>query len=634
MKNKIFKLALLTTVFAMGAGITLSANQKVIKLEATQHSANYDNYTYSGNYYSSLNTNGTDGLNGTFKTALASLILPKAWYTYGGSGSDHLSTVLQSADQDPTNSSNMVYLYTRDSVKKNAASSWNREHVWPQSLSNGHWGTDKAGTDLLHIRPTYNDTNSDRGNKLYGYVNGGSTRTYNDMVYGYTSGNYFEPLDSVKGDVARIVMYVWTAYNNYYSGDLSITNTFASYDTLLKWHTLDKPDALEGNRNNYSETSIQKNRNPFVDHPEYAWRIFGNNCSDSVKNACIEAYPGDGSVTPSKTLQSIAITGEATKKSYCAGETFDPTGLTVTATYDDNSSEVVANNSCTWSPNPLKKGTTAVTCSYNGKTATYSGITVSESQTPPVVGDGYSVTFKTNSADDGTRLDGAAILSYQVIQNTLIKSIDSTSNIFAGKSGLKLGSSNSVGEIKFTLVDAARSNIVGIKIQSTRYGSDSANISLKIDNNVISSEITPGSDFTKELNKISATSITIATTTKRAYLNSFTISIAEETVPPDPGPGGSSEPPVSSSEQPISSSEQQSSYYEDTSSIDVISSNGEQSVASSETPITSEPPMISEPTVEPEPEKIGCNGSIITSLSLVSLTALVGLVFALSKKRS
>lgn len=62
---------------------------------------------------------------------------------------------------------------------------------------------------------------------------------------------------------------------------------------------MDKPDVLEGNRNNYAEGSIQGNRNPFVDHPELAWKIFGDSASSAVKNACMEAYPADGgSSTP------------------------------------------------------------------------------------------------------------------------------------------------------------------------------------------------------------------------------------------------------------------------------------------------------------------------------------------------
>ena len=202
-----------------------------------------------------------------------------------------------------------MYLYTRDSVKKNNSvsgnGSWNREHVWPQSLSNNCWGESAAGADLLHIRPTYPSPNSSRGNHPFGDTNKAEVKTYNGMTYGYMAGGYFEPLDCVKGDVARIIMYVWTAYKSHYSNIPDITSTFESYDTLLKWHTMDKPDVLEGNRNDFSETSKQKNRNPFVDHPELAWEIFGDSASLETKNLCKAAYPKDGgSVTPPPSSSS------------------------------------------------------------------------------------------------------------------------------------------------------------------------------------------------------------------------------------------------------------------------------------------------------------------------------------------
>ena len=135
MKKNLVTLASITAVFALGLGLAVNTQKQPITVEAAQIENNFAGYTYSGTYYDSLNKNGTDGLNGTFRKGLSSLIFPEAWYIYGSSGSDHLSTILQSADQDPTNSANMIYLYTRDSVKKNAASSWNREQVWPQSLS-------------------------------------------------------------------------------------------------------------------------------------------------------------------------------------------------------------------------------------------------------------------------------------------------------------------------------------------------------------------------------------------------------------------------------------------------------------------------------------------------------------------
>ena len=393
MKSRLIKLSVLITVFALGLGLVAvqqNSTRPIKGVAAEIHADNYDPYTYSGDYYDNINvSNLSEGLNGSLRTSLTSLIYPDGWYSYSSTGPTTLSTQLQSADEDPTNNSNMIYLYTRNSVKKNAASSWNREHVWPQSLSNNCWGEGKAGTDILHIRPTYNTTNSTRSNYPYGdtnkstpkYYDPSTGKTTNDsskLFFGYLSGGYFEPLESVKGDVARIVMYIWTAYKNSEYEKASqlpnITNVFKDYDTLLKWHMDDRPDVLEGNRNNYSETSKQKNRNPFVDHPEYAWMVFGDSASTSIKQQCMEAYPADGSA--SKTLTSISITGEATKKNYFAGESFNPTGLTVTGNYDDGSTRNITLTSCTWTPNPLTAGVTSVTCKYNNKTAVYSGITV------------------------------------------------------------------------------------------------------------------------------------------------------------------------------------------------------------------------------------------------------------------
>ena len=294
MKKNLIKIATVSAIFAFGVGFLANQFKTIEPLLAEQHSDNYAAYTYTGNYYSSITGSLTEGLQGTLRKSLSSLILPKDWYTYSGSTEGKLGKVLQEADEDPTNKANMVLFYSRDSVVKQASSndSWNREHVWPQSLSNGHWGKDKAGTDLLHIRPTWAATNSARGNIVYGDTNKASPLVYNGMTYAYSSGSYFEPIDSVKGDVARILMYVWTAYIDYYNdSSLFITKAIANYDTLLQWHTMDKPDALEGHRNDFSESSIQKNRNPFVDHPEMAWKIFGDSASAAVKEACKQAYP-------------------------------------------------------------------------------------------------------------------------------------------------------------------------------------------------------------------------------------------------------------------------------------------------------------------------------------------------------
>lgn len=83
-----------------------------------------------------------------------------------------------------------------------------------------------------------------------------------------------------------------------------------------------------------------------------------------------------------KVLKSIAISGEATKTTYFEGETFDPTGLVVTATYEDESTEVVTSRvEWTFNPETLILGTTEVnvTATYGEKTASKTvAVTVTE----------------------------------------------------------------------------------------------------------------------------------------------------------------------------------------------------------------------------------------------------------------
>ena len=337
--NKLLKLLTMFCAFAMGTSVIVTSfqNKTPTRVEAAQHMDNYASYTYSGSYYSGINFNLSEGMNGALRQAITTLSVPHGFYKYSSQGEDHLATQLQYADEDPTNSNNMVYFYTRDSVTKNPASGWNREHVWPQSLSNNNWGESKGGTDILHLRPTYSNVNSSRGNLKYGDNNKSTAKYYNSMLYGYApkSATYFEPIDSVKGDAARIIMYMWTTYTGYSGYNaLNILDVFQSYDLLLQWHTQDKPDLLEGRRNNYSESSIQQNRNPFVDHPELAWKIFGEKVSSSVKSACQTAYPGNGS-TPDPTGDELTgITLNKTTLFLNVGETQTLTASPVPSTAD------------------------------------------------------------------------------------------------------------------------------------------------------------------------------------------------------------------------------------------------------------------------------------------------------------
>ena len=311
----------LCTAMALATFGSIAVRENTVEVaEAAQHIDNFDSYTYSGTYYNSISESATEGMSGSLRQSLTTLINPKSVPSYSSGLAQHFP----SSDADPTNSSNMVYLYTRNSLSK-TSTSWNREHVWPKSLSNNCWKESRAGADLLHLRPTYNTCNSTRSSIPFGEVSktSGYEKVYQGMTYAWSTGSKFMPLDATKGDVARIIMYVWVAYYDEYGSKLpAITSVFESFNTLINWHVADKPDVLEGNRNNYCEASLQKNRNPFVDHPEYAWKIFGSQCSPEVLAAAKAAYPAEGgggggggeggTVTISETSKSL-ITGETFK---------------------------------------------------------------------------------------------------------------------------------------------------------------------------------------------------------------------------------------------------------------------------------------------------------------------------------
>ena len=84
----------------------------------------------------------------------------------------------------------------------------------------------------------------------------------------------------------------------------------------------------------------------------------------------------ENSTTPSKTVTDLVASGTPSTTSYTAGQSFNSSGLTVTATYDDGTTANVV-SSVTWTPSPLTQGTTSVTGTYGGKTVVVSGITVS-----------------------------------------------------------------------------------------------------------------------------------------------------------------------------------------------------------------------------------------------------------------
>ena len=188
---------------------------------------------------------------------------------------------LRETDEDPNNINNVILFYSGDSRSKNRnggkVGDWNREHVWAKS--HGNFGTSKGpGTDIHHLRPTDVQVNSSRGN--LDFDNGGSPVKNCDECK--RTSNSWEPPNDVKGDVARMLFYMATRYEKGDRVDLELNeklnNGSAPYhgklSILLQWHLQDPVDEFERNRNDVIE-KWQGNRNPFIDHPEWAELIWG-----------------------------------------------------------------------------------------------------------------------------------------------------------------------------------------------------------------------------------------------------------------------------------------------------------------------------------------------------------------------
>ena len=222
---------------------------------------------YSGSYaYDTLDDLSQTELKNTLKT------LMKTTHTKISSYDDCHYKANQTDCEN--GNGNVLLIYTSYSATMSQWNGWNREHVWPKSLGGNN--TTGGGADLHHIRPSDAVVNSTRGNKKYGYADGGKATYGNNPasgVLGGYSGTYFEPLDNVKGDVARICLYVYVRWGSEWGAD-SITEVFQSIDVLLEWCEMDPVDTWEMGRNEVVQ-NIQGNRNVFIDYPELAWLLFG-----------------------------------------------------------------------------------------------------------------------------------------------------------------------------------------------------------------------------------------------------------------------------------------------------------------------------------------------------------------------
>jgi endonuclease I len=213
-------------------------------------------------------------------------------------------------DADPNIPGNILLVYNRASVSGawDSGITWNREHIWPDSLQSGNASNSATGNigDHHALRPSNPSINSSRGNKPFGNLNSSG-------IYGAQTGGTWYPGDADAGDVARSLFYSDTRYDASMT-DLS-TGLVGDINTLIHWNYADPPDEFERKRNQTIYSSAlnpsyyQNNRNAYIDHPEYVWSIYGGGNNDSQLSVVGLANP-DGSSSTTVDLGRV-ITGSA-----------------------------------------------------------------------------------------------------------------------------------------------------------------------------------------------------------------------------------------------------------------------------------------------------------------------------------
>lgn len=294
--RKIVNITLLALIILItGCGTDNSQNNAVPKMQSVpeqsivqqnSHQEKVKSFralnTETDNYY--RNALGKSGAE--LKQTLHEIISKQTVLNYRGT---EMWNAISDTDQDPNNSNNVMLFYAgRSDPKSNHGGNqgqWNKEHVWAQN--HGKFGRDRGiGSDLHNLKPEDVRVNGDRGNLNFDIT---EIQTNGENKYPLAPDTYkdedsWEPRDEIKGDVARIILYMDTRYEDHDNNEMDLKAVdgipqnadpvHGKLSTLLKWHEEDPVDAFEKRRNNVIYERYQHNRNPFIDHPEWVSQIW------------------------------------------------------------------------------------------------------------------------------------------------------------------------------------------------------------------------------------------------------------------------------------------------------------------------------------------------------------------------
>lgn len=202
---------------------------------------------------------------------------------------DELWAALEVTDAAPGDDERVLLFYAGRTAPKDdkvsdalnpdhGPGSWNREHLWPRGRGVGEDGP--AATDLHHIRAT--DVTCNETRAALDFDRGGGPVP--ECAF-RRDGNSIEPRDEIKGDLARMLFYMDVRYDGadgepdlrLVPGPPAGENTLGHLCRLLSWHIAD-PLARDEIARHDRIVAEQGNRNPFIDRPDIAAKLFGPRC--------------------------------------------------------------------------------------------------------------------------------------------------------------------------------------------------------------------------------------------------------------------------------------------------------------------------------------------------------------------
>jgi len=232
---------------------------------------------------------------------------------------DSIWQLLEVADQHPLDVDSILDLYRNATYPRNRTD-YEREHTWPASFGFPE-ETDAPYTDGHMLFLADGDYNRARSNHPYRSCTGPECQPYHTVPglgrggpppprenANWESGNQhqgsWETWIGRRGDVARALFYMDVRYEgDNGEPDLILTDDAALIrptgpaaaegymgllSTLLAWHRADPVDDLERIRNEVVYVG-QRNRNPFIDHPEWVECLWGGQCLAEACDAGADA---------------------------------------------------------------------------------------------------------------------------------------------------------------------------------------------------------------------------------------------------------------------------------------------------------------------------------------------------------